>query len=201
VRHPIVPLAILVALSATMTVSACVPSSARGSAAASRSAVAADSADSGTASPSASHASSLALACPVVAPWPSESRSPEAAGRLFVAGSPTEATLCQYVIYTTDGSSPPPPVLAHVGGPALTKLVESLNALVPTKDEPPCPATLRVDVLTFGRGGTPSSTVRIDVEGGCNFVWSDTGVHAYATPALLQQLTTIVASAPGSAKG
>ena len=40
---------------------------------------------------------------------------------------------------------------------------------------------------------------RLDLKGGCDFVWSDTGVDAYATSQLLQQLTAIGAKAAGSA--
>jgi hypothetical protein len=195
--RPVVPSVGLVALAVAMSVSACVSSSSRGSAAASGSIVAASS--PAAASASAIQASSPAPACLAVAGWANGSRSPAAAGQLFVAGSPTQATLCQYVLYTTDGSSLPPPVLVQIAGHTLTDLVASLNALVPTKDEPPCPAPLQADVLTFDGGGAPSSTVRIDREGGCDFVWSDTGVHAYATNGLSQQLAAIVAIPPGSA--
>jgi hypothetical protein len=101
------------------------------------------------------------------------------------------------VLFNADGGSLPPPVLVQVSGPALPKLIDALNALVPTSDEPPCPAPEQADVLVFASAGPPN-TVRVDLQGGCQFVWSDTGVHAYATDALLQQLDAIVATAPGS---
>jgi hypothetical protein len=85
-------------------------------------------------------------------------------------------------------------VLVQISGAALTKLVARLNALLPTNDEPPCPAPARSDLVAFAGAGSPS-TVRIDLEGGCNFVWSDTGVHAYATNELIQELTAIMADA------
>ena len=81
----------------------------------------------------------------------------------------------------------------------MTDLVASLNALVPTNDEPPCPAPSQADALTFGGGGAPSSMVHIERDGGCDFVWSDTGVHAYSTSTLKQQLAAITANAAGSA--
>jgi hypothetical protein len=142
--------------------------------------------------------SSPAPECPPVAGWPNGSRSPAAPGQLFVAGSPTLATLCEYVSFTADGSSPPPPVLVQIIGTALAELIASLHALVPTSDVLPCPAPARTDVLVFVGAGPPS-IVQLDLAGGCNFVWSDTGVHAYATTALLQLLTAIVANAPESA--
>jgi len=154
-------------------------------------------------SPAAGFASSIpvsspAPACPAVAGWPTESTSAAPGSPLFVAGSPTLATLCQYVLFTTDGSSPPPPVLVQITGASLTRLVASLNALPPTTDEPDCPPPAQADVLVFVGAG-PSSTVWLDLEGGCDLVWSDTGVHAYATNRLIQQLAAIVANGPGSA--
>ena len=203
--RPVVPTVGLLIVAAALTVSSCASSGSANSAAASESVVAVSSPAAGSASTiqvsssaSTVQVSSPAAACPPVAGWPSGSRSPAPAGQLFVAGSPTLATLCQYVLFTADGSSLPPPVSAQISGPTLTDLVASLNTLVPTRDEPPCPGPLQADVLTFGGGGAPSSTVRIDRDGGCDFVWSDTGVHAYATNGLNQQLDAIVANAPGS---
>lgn len=195
--RPAAPTVGLLIVAAALTVSSCASSGSANSAAASESVVAASSPAAGSAS--TFQVSSPAAACPPVAGWPSGSRSPTPNGQRFVAGSATLATLCQYVLFTADGSSLPPPVSAQISGPTLTDLVASLNALVPTKDEPPCPGPLQADVLTFGGGGAPSSTVRIDRDGGCDLVWSDTGVHAYATNGLNQQLDAIVANAPGSA--
>ncbi len=192
----VVPLVGLVALAVAMPVSACASSGSAESALGSGSVVAASSPAAGSA-PTV-QVSSPAPGCPPVAGGPSGSRSPAPPGQLFVAGSPTLATLCQYVPFTVDGSSPPPPVLVQITGTALTELIASLNALVPTNDVLPCPAPAQTDVLVFVGTGPPN-TVQLDVAGGCNFVWSDTGVHAYATTALLQQLTAIVANAPGSA--
>jgi hypothetical protein len=190
----IVPPVVLVVVVA-MTISSCASSGFAANAAGSGSVVASSPA-AGSASASPMRVSSSAPACPPAAGWPSGSRSPAPSGQLFVAGNPSSATLCQYVLYTADGSSPPPPMLVQITGAALTDLVASLNALVPTNDGPPCPGPAQVDVLTFG-GGPQSSTVRVDVRG-CNQVWSDTGVHAYATSGLSQQLAAIVADAPGS---
>jgi hypothetical protein len=202
--RPVVPTVGLLIVVAAMTVSSCASSGSANSAAASESVVAVSSPAAGSASTiqvsssaSTVQVSSPAPACPAVAGWPSVSRSPAAADQLFVAGAPTLATLCQYMTFTANGSSLPPPVLVQISGPALTDLVASLNALAPTKDEPPCPAPMQSDVLVFVGAGSPS-TVRLDLKGGCDFVWSDTGVHAYATTALLQQLTAIVATAAGA---
>jgi len=195
----VVPLVGLVALAVTMSVSACASSGSAERALGSGSVVVASSPAAGSASASPIQVGSApaAPACPPAAGWPSGSRSPAPAGQLFVAGNPSSATLCQYVLYTLDGSSPPPPMLVQITGTALAELVASLNALVPTNDGPPCPGPAQVDWLTF-RGGTPSSTVWVETRG-CNQVWSDTGVHAYRTSGLSQQLAAIVANAPGSA--
>jgi hypothetical protein len=193
--RPIVPSVVLVLVA--MTISSCASANSLGSALSSGSASAASSPAAGSASASSIAVSSPAPACPAVAGRPSVSRSPAAADQLFVAGTPTLATLCQYVTFTANGSSMPPPVLVQISGPALTDLVASLNALAPTKDEPPCPAPMQSDVLVFVGAGSPS-TVRLDLKGGCDFVWSDTGVHAYATNGLLQQLAAIVANAAGA---
>ena len=191
----IVPSVVLVVVA--ITISSCASSGSAANAAGSGSVVVASSPAAGSASASPIPVRSAAPACPPVAGWPSGSRSPAPAGQLFVAGNPSWATLCQYVLYTADGSSLPPPMLVQITGTALTELIASLNALVPTNDGPPCPGPAQVDVLTFG-GGAKSSTVRVDMRG-CNQVWSDTGVHAYATSGLSQQLAAIVANAPGSA--
>jgi hypothetical protein len=53
-------------------------------------------------------------------------------------------------------------------------------------------------VLLFVGAESPR-TARVDVEGGCEFVWSDTGVHAYATKRLLQQLAVDAARSVGPA--
>jgi hypothetical protein len=195
----VVPSVGLVALAVAMSVSACASSSSRGSAVAAGSDVAALSPAAGSASASASatEVSSPARACPAVAAWPSHSRSPGAAGQLFVESSPTQATLCHYVLYTTDGSSLPPPGLVQITGPTLTNLVGSLNALLPTKDAPACPGPAKADELVFVGAGPPS-TVRVE-QGGCDFAWSDSGVHAHPTNALRRQLAAIVANAPVSA--
>ena len=194
--RPVVPLVGLVALAVAMSVSACASSGSAESALGSGSVVAASSPAAGSAS--TVQVSSPAPGCPPVAGGPSGSRSPARPGPLFVAGSPTLATLCQYVPFTADGSSPPPPVLVQITGTALTELIASLNALVATDDVLPCPAPAHTDVLVFVGAGPPS-IVQLDLAGGCNFVWGDTGVHAYATTALLQQLAAIAANAPGSA--
>lgn len=192
--RPVVPSVGLLVVAAAMAVSSCAASGSAKSAAASGSVLAVSSPATGSAS--TVQVSSPASACPAVAGWPSGSRSPAPSDQLFVAGYPSWATLCQYVLYTTDGSSLPPPMLVQIAGPALTNLIGLLNALVPTKDEPPCPGPARADVVTFGGGAAPSSTVRIELDGGCDFVWSDTGVHAYATPRLLTQLAAITANVP-----
>ena len=194
----VVPSGALVVAAVFMAISSCTSSGSPGSAAASGSVVTVSSPAAGSSSASALQASSPPPACPPVAGWPSGSRSPAPAGQLFVAGTPTAATLCQYVLFNADGSSPAPPVLARISGLVLTQLIASLNALVPTKDEPPCPAPVRSDVLVFAGAASPS-IVRVELEGGCQFVWSDTGVHAYATDRLLQQLAGIAANAARSA--
>jgi hypothetical protein len=191
----VVPLVGLVALAVTMSVSACASSGSAERALGSGSVVAASSPAAGSASTTA--LSSPATGCPAVPVWPATSRSPGAAGQLFVAGSATRATLCHYVLYTTDGISPPLPVSVRVTGPTLTNLVASFNALVPTNDGPACPGPAKADVLVFVGAGPPS-TVKVE-EGGCDFVWSDAGVHAYPTTALRRQLAAIVANAAGSA--
>ena len=190
----VVPSVVLVLMA--IIISSCASSSSAANAAGSGSVVVASSPAARSASASPIPVSSAAPACPPVADWPSGSRSPAPAGQLFVAGNPSSATLRQYVLYTADGSSPPPPMLVQITGTALTELIASLNALVPTNDGPPCPGPAQSDWLTFGGGTT--STVRVDTRG-CNQVWSDTGVHAYATNALRRQLAAIVANAPGSA--
>ena len=153
--RPVVPAVGLLIVAAALTVSSCASSGSANSAAASESVVAVSSPAAGSASTtqvsssaSTVQVSSPAAACPPVAGWPSGSRSPAPNGQLFVAGSPTLATLCLYVLFTADGSSLPPPVSAQISGPTLTDLVASLNELVPTKDEPPCPGPLQADVLT-----------------------------------------------------
>ncbi|HEY5457580.1 MAG TPA: hypothetical protein VIJ96_19115 [Acidothermaceae bacterium] len=132
-------------LAMAMVMSACASSSSPGAASASGSVVAVSSpavsspavgsaspvqvSSSAAGSASSIPVSSPAHACPAVAGWPSGSTSSTPSGRLFVAGSPTLATLCQYVLFTTDGSSQPPPVLVQITGATLTSLVPSLNAL------------------------------------------------------------------------
>jgi hypothetical protein len=192
----VAPLVGLLASAVAMSVSACASSNSPGAASASGSVVAVSSPAAG--SGSTVQVSSPAPGCPPVAGGPSGSRSSAPPGQLFVVGSPTVATLCQYVSFTADGSSPPPPVLVQITGTALTELIASLNALVSTNDVLPCPAPAHTDLLVFVGAGPPS-IVQVDLAGGCNFVWSDTGVHAYATTALLHQLTAIVANAPESA--
>jgi hypothetical protein len=179
-----------------MTIASCASSGAAQSATGSGSVVTAGSPAAGPAS--APPVSSSAPACPAVADWPGVSRSPAPGGQLFVAGSPTLAMLCQYVTFTVNASSMPPPVVVQITGPALTDLVASLNALVPANGEPSCPDSAQSDVLVFVGAGAPG-TVRVDLKGGCDFVWSDTGVDAYATNRLVQQLAAIVANAAGSA--
>ena len=197
-RH-VVPSVGLLAVVAAMTMSSCASSSGSAGVAATVTPAVVVSSPAASASASAIEPSSPAARCPTQAAWPSASRPPAPDGQLFVAGSPTLATWCHYVLFTPDASSLPPPVVAQISGQTLTDLVASLNALVPTKDEPPCPAPMQADVLTFGGGGAPSSMVHIERDGGCDFVWSDTGVHAYATSTLNQQLAAITANAAGSA--
>jgi|GEM_PF-6635414 len=190
----VVPSVGLLAAMAVM-LSSCASSNSADGAAAPGSAIAASSPIAGSAS--TVRVSSPLPACPPVAGWPSGSSAAAPAGQVFVADSPTLATLCQYVQYTVDGSSAPPPVLVQISGAALPKLITSLNALVPTNDEPPCPAPKQADVLVFVGAGS-SSTVLAELQGGCEFVWSNTGLHAYATKELTQQLAAIVVNAPGS---
>jgi hypothetical protein len=196
-RHVVPSVGLLVVVA--MTVSSCASSSGSAGVAATVTPAVVVSSPAAAASASAIELSSPAAGCPAQAAWPSASRSPVPDGQLFVAGSPTLATWCHYVLFTADGSSLPPPVVAQISGHTLTDLVASLNALVPTRDEPPCPGPSQADVLTFGGGGAPSSMVHIERDGGCDFVWSDTGVHAYATSTLNQQLAAITASATGLA--
>ena len=180
-----------------LVASSCASSKSPGTAAASGPVVAVSSPVGGSAS--SIPVSSPAPGCPSVAGGSSGPSSSGPDGQLFVAGSPTLATLCQSVPFTADGGSPPAPVLVQIIGPVLTKLIASLNGLVPTNDVLPCPAPADVDVITFGGSTVASSTVWINVDGGCNFVWSDTGVHAYASKGLLQQLDAILAGVPASA--
>ena len=195
-RHVVLSVGLL-AVGVAMTMSSCASSS--GGVAATATPAVVVSSPTAAASASATELSSPAADCPAQAAWPSASRSPAPNGQLFVAGSPTRATWCHYVLFTPDGSSLPAPLVAQLRGQTLIVLVAALNALVPTRDEPPCPAPMQADVLTFGGGGAQSSMVHIERDGGCDFVWSDTGVHAYATSALDQQLAAITANAAGSA--
>ena len=173
----------------------CASSKSPGTAAASGPVVAASSHAGGSAS---SIPVSSAPGCPSVAGRSSGPSSSGPDGQLFVAGSPTLTTLCQSVPFTADGGSPAAPVLVQITGPVLAKLIASLNALVPTNDVLPCPAPSQADVITFGGSTLASSAVWINVDGGCNFVWSDTGVHAYASNALLKQIAAILIGAPAS---
>jgi hypothetical protein len=193
----VVSLVGLLVVGVAMTVSSCASSS--GGVAATVTPAVVVSSPAAAASPSATELSSRAAGCPAQAAWPSASRSPAPDGQLFVAGSPTLATWCHYVLFTPDGGSLPPPLVEQISGQTLTDLVAALNALVPTKDEPPCPAPMQADALTFGGGGAQSSMVHIERDGGCDFVWSDTGVHAYSTTTLDQQLAAITANAADSA--
>ena len=179
-----------------MSIASCASSGSAESAARSGSMVAASSPAEGSAS--APQATSPAPSCPPVAGWPGVSRSSAPGGQLFVAGSPTLATLCQYATLTLNLSSMPPPLSVQITGSALTELVASLNALAPANGKPSCPDSAQSDVLVFVGAGSPG-TVRLDLKGGCDFVWSDTGANAYATDRLVQQLAAIVANAPGSA--
>jgi hypothetical protein len=157
--------------------------------------VVASTGESGSSGP-ALQASPIAAQCPGSLSLPDLVSSPASVGQLFVAGSPSLATVCQNVNFASGGGVAPPPTSRVVTGAPLVALIRSLNALVPTGDEPPCPGPRQTDWLLFGGHGEVSSTVRIDRDGGCNFVWSDTGVHAYATPELLAELD--IATASGS---
>ncbi len=197
-------------LAMVLVASSCASSKSPGIAAASGPVVAASSPVGGSASSVGVSSSAVGSESPI----PMSSRAPRCSsvaggtggpsssgpdGQLFVAGSPTLATLCQSVPFNADGGSPPAPVLVQIVGPVLAKLIASLNRLAPTNDVLPCPAPADVDVITFSGSTLASSTVWITVDSGCNFVWSDTGVHAYASKGLLQQLGAILAGSPASA--
>lgn len=176
----------------SLTLSSCASPGRPNSASSSASAVAGSS--TSQSSGSVIEVSPVAALCPAALSLPGGGSSPAPSGQLFVAGSPSQATLCPWVNFIVGGGTPSPPTPLLVTGAALADLIASLNALVPTNDELPCPAPQRTDWLLFSGHAGPSSTVRIDRDGGCDFVWSDTGVHAYATPKLLAELDFATAS-------
>jgi hypothetical protein len=138
--------------------------------------------------PAPSSTAAPPIDCPVDATWPSERGSPTSGGPLFVSGSPSTAKLCKY---SNPGSDGPPPVGWPISGAALTYLVSALNALVPTKDTPPCGAPEWSDVMWFDDPSGPPSMVVAVIRGGCGFVWNGKGEHAYASVKLSAELAAM----------
>jgi hypothetical protein len=182
----------LAAAAVILTLSSCASSGPPSAASGSASTVAGSS--TSQASGSVVEVSPAAALCPAAPSVPCEASSPAPSGQLFVAGSPAQAILCRSVNFVVGGGAPPPPTSLLVTGAPVADLIRSLNALVPTNDELPCPAPQQTDWLLFAGHAGVSSTVRVDRDGGCDFVWSDTGVHAYATPKLLAELDFATAS-------